>query len=157
VLQDPKFSLNPGLTVGDQIGETWRAHHGGNRSAARRRALDLLAQVQIRDPERVAAYTHQLSGGTGQRVMIALVLAPGPKLLIAEEPASALDATVQAEILRFIDGLVSRLGMGLQLIGHGRRSIPTRAACWCAVPRQSAATADRARRAIRTVTRSGTQ
>ncbi len=119
VLQDPKFSLNPVMTVGDQIAETWRVHNGGNRSTARRKVLDLLAQVQIRDPERVAAaYAHQLSGGMGQRVMIALVLAPGPKLLIADEPTSALDATVQAEILRLIDDLVSRLGMGLLLISH---------------------------------------
>jgi peptide/nickel transport system ATP-binding protein len=119
VLQDPKFSLNPVISVGDQIAETWRVHHGGNRATARRKALDLLAQVQIRNPERVAArYAHELSGGMGQRVMIAMVLAPNPKLLIADEPTSALDATIQAEILRLVDGLVSRLGMGLLLISH---------------------------------------
>ena len=119
VLQDPKFSLNPVMTVGHQIAETWRVHHGGSKSNARRKVLDLLAQVQIRNPERVAAaYAHQLSGGMGQRVMIALVLAPNPKLLIADEPTSALDATVQAEILRLIDDLVSRLGMALLLISH---------------------------------------
>jgi len=119
VLQDPKFSLNPVMTVGHQIAETWRVHHGGSKSNARRKVLDLLAQVQIRNPERVAAaYAHQLSGGMGQRVMIALVLAPNPKLLIADEPTSALDATVQAEILRLIDDLVSRLGMTLLLISH---------------------------------------
>jgi peptide/nickel transport system ATP-binding protein len=84
-----------------------------------RAAIDLLAQVQIRDPQHVAqAYPHELSGGMGQRVMIAMMLAPDPELLIADEPTSALDATVQAEILRLIEDLVSRRGMGLILISH---------------------------------------
>jgi len=82
-------------------------------------AVDLLAQVQIRDPARVArSYPHELSGGMGQRVMIAMMLAPDPELLIADEPTSALDATVQAEILRLMEDLVSRRGMGLMLISH---------------------------------------
>jgi peptide/nickel transport system ATP-binding protein len=81
--------------------------------------LELLSQVQIRDPQRVAtAYPHELSGGMGQRVMIAMMLAPDPELLIADEPTSALDATVQSEILRLIEDLVSRRGMGLILISH---------------------------------------
>ena len=119
ILQDPKFSLNPVMTAGAQIAEAWRAHRGGSRKLAHKAAIDLLAQVQIRDPARVAdAYPHELSGGMGQRVMIAMMLAPDPELLIADEPTSALDATVQAEILRLIEDLVSRRGMGLILISH---------------------------------------
>ena len=119
ILQDPKFSLNPVMTAGAQIAEAWRVHRGGGRKLAEQAAIDLLAQVQIRDPKRVArAYPHELSGGMGQRVMIAMMLAPDPELLIADEPTSALDATVQAEILRLIEDLVSRRGMGLILISH---------------------------------------
>ncbi len=119
ILQDPKFSLNPVMTAGDQIAEAWRAHRKGSWRQARQAALDLLVQVQIRDPGRVAgSYPHELSGGMGQRVMIAMMLAPDPELLIADEPTSALDATVQAEILRLLEDLVSRRGMGLILISH---------------------------------------
>jgi peptide/nickel transport system ATP-binding protein len=119
VMQDPKFSLNPVMTAGAQIAEAWRTHRGGSRKQARDAAVDLLAQVQIRDPGAVAdRYPHQLSGGMGQRVMIAMMLAPDPELLIADEPTSALDATVQAEILRLIEDLVQRRGMGLILISH---------------------------------------
>src|SRR6476646_4204067 len=119
ILQDPKFSLNPVMTAGAQIAEAWRVHRGGSRKLAERAAIDLLAQVQIRDPEHVAkAYPHELSGGMGQRVMIAMMLAPDPELLIADEPTSALDATVQAEILRLLDNLVSSRGMALILISH---------------------------------------
>jgi peptide/nickel transport system ATP-binding protein len=119
ILQDPKFSLNPVMTAGQQIAEAWRAHRKGSRRAAEAAAIDLLAQVQIRNPKRVAgAYPHELSGGMGQRVMIAMMLAPDPELLIADEPTSALDATVQAEILRLLENLVSRRGMALILISH---------------------------------------
>jgi peptide/nickel transport system ATP-binding protein len=119
VMQDPKFSLNPVMTAGAQIAEAWRTHRGGTRRQARDAAVDLLAQVQIRDPGAVAGrYPHQLSGGMGQRVMIAMMLAPDPELLIADEPTSALDATVQAEILRLIEDLVQSRGMGLILISH---------------------------------------
>ncbi len=119
ILQDPKYSLNPVMTAGQQIAEAWRAHRKGSHRAAMAAAVDLLAQVQIRDPARVAgAYPHELSGGMGQRVMIAMMLAPDPELLIADEPTSALDATVQAEILRLLEDLVSRRGMALVLISH---------------------------------------
>jgi peptide/nickel transport system ATP-binding protein len=119
ILQDPKFALNPVMTAGAQIAEPLRRHKGLSRRAARAAAIDLLAQVQIRDPAAVAArYPHELSGGMGQRVMIAMMLAGDPELLIADEPTSALDATVQAEILRLIEDLVARRGMGLILISH---------------------------------------
>ncbi len=119
IMQDPKFSLNPVMTAGAQIEEAVRAHSKAGRREAREKAIDLLAQVQIRDPKRVAdAYPHELSGGMGQRVMIAMMLAPDPELLIADEPTSALDATVQAEILRLLDNLVSSRGMALILISH---------------------------------------
>jgi peptide/nickel transport system ATP-binding protein len=119
ILQDPKYSLNPVMTAGQQIAEAYRAHKKSNRREANQKAVDLLAQVQIRDPARVAqAYPHELSGGMGQRVMIAMMLAPDPEMLIADEPTSALDATVQAEILRLLEDLVARRGMTLVLISH---------------------------------------
>jgi len=119
ILQDPKYSLNPVMTIGQQIAEAWREHKGGSQKAALAAAVDLLQQVKIRDPEQVAKkYPHEVSGGMGQRVMIAMMLAPDPELLIADEPTSALDATVQAEILKLLDELVSQRGMGLILISH---------------------------------------
>ncbi len=119
ILQDPKYSLNPVMTAGQQIAEAWRAHRKGSRREAAQKAIDLLDQVRIRDPARVArAYPHELSGGMGQRVMIAIMLAPDPELLIADEPTSALDATVQTEILRLLEDLVARRGMALVLISH---------------------------------------
>jgi len=119
ILQDPKYSLNPVKTIGIQIAEAWRTHKGGNRREAAEAAANLLEQVKIRNPKAVAAsYPHEVSGGMGQRVMIAMMLAPDPELLIADEPTSALDATVQAEILRLIEELVSERSMGLLLISH---------------------------------------
>jgi len=119
ILQDPKYSLNPVMTIGDQIAEAWRAHNKGGKREAREAAETLLDQVRIRDPRRVLdSYPHEVSGGMGQRVMIAMMLAPNPDMLIADEPTSALDASVQAEILTLIENLVSARGMGLMLISH---------------------------------------
>jgi len=119
VLQDPKFSLNPVMTVGAQIVEAYRLHTGASRRAARARAMEMLEAVRIRDPNRVyAAYPHELSGGMGQRAMIAMMLAPDPALLIADEPTSALDVTVQMQVLGIIDELVTSRGMGLIFISH---------------------------------------
>ena len=119
VLQDPKFSLNPVMPVGDQVAEAWRAHSGASWRESRRRALGMLEAVRIRDPERVyRAYPHEVSGGMGQRVMIAMMLAAGPDLLIADEPTSALDVTVQMQVLAILDDLVTERGMGLVFISH---------------------------------------
>ncbi len=119
ILQDPKYSLNPVKTIGAQVAEAWRTHKGGSKRAAMEAAIALLDQVKIRNPRQVASsYAHEVSGGMGQRVMIAMMLAPDPELLIADEPTGALDATVQAEILRLIEELVSERGMGLILISH---------------------------------------
>jgi peptide/nickel transport system ATP-binding protein len=119
VVQDPKFSLNPVLRVGEQIMETLLLHEAVSRADARRRALAMLEAVRIRDPEGVFdLFPHQLSGGMGQRVMIAAMLIAEPDLLIADEPTSALDVTVQNEVLRILDDLVSARGMGLIFISH---------------------------------------
>lgn len=119
ILQDPKYSLNPVMNIGRQVSEAWRAHKGGSKKQALEAAIHLLDQVKIRNPREVAAsYPHEVSGGIGQRVMIAMMLAPDPELLIADEPTSALDASVQAEILRLIEELVSERNMGLILISH---------------------------------------
>ncbi len=119
VLQDPKFSLNPTMTVGRQIAEAHAAHVGAGAAAARRAALDMLQAVRIDDPERVfRLYPHEVSGGMGQRVMIGMMLIAGPELLIADEPTSALDVTVQVQVLAILDGLVRDRGMGLILISH---------------------------------------
>jgi peptide/nickel transport system ATP-binding protein len=119
VLQDPKFSLNPVMTVGSQIVEAFRINTGASAAASRRKALEMLKAVRIRDPERVySAYPHELSGGMGQRAMIAMMLAPDPDLLIADEPTSALDVTVQMQVLAIIDDLVTSRGLGLIFISH---------------------------------------
>ena len=119
VMQDPKYSLNPVRKIGAQIMETYRLHHGASAGEARRRALEMLEAVQIRDPELVFTYhPHQLSGGMGQRVMIAMMLIAEPDLLIADEPTSALDVTVQNQVLRILDDLVARRGMALIFISH---------------------------------------
>ncbi|MBV0890852.1 ABC transporter ATP-binding protein [Paracoccus sp. Z118] len=126
VMQDPRYSLNPVMTVGRQIAEALRVHGRPSRAEIRKRSLDMLAEVQIRDPERVlTAYPHELSGGMGQRVMIAMMLVTQPELLIADEPTSALDVTVQLEVLRILDDLVRRRGMGLIFISHDLRLVST--------------------------------
>jgi peptide/nickel transport system ATP-binding protein len=119
VMQDPKYSLNPVQTVGKQIEETLLLHIKTSRADARQRTLAMLEAVQIRDPELVhGLHPHQLSGGMGQRVMIAMMLVAEPDLLIADEPTSALDVTVQNEVLRILDDLVRDRGMGLMMISH---------------------------------------
>jgi peptide/nickel transport system ATP-binding protein len=119
ILQDPKYSLDPVMSVGHQIAETHRCHFRSTAKAARAAALEMLEAVHIRDPERVyALYPHQVSGGMGQRVMIAMMLIAGPDLLIADEPTSALDVTVQHQVLAIMDNLVRSRGMGLILISH---------------------------------------
>ena len=119
VLQDPRYALNPSMTVGRQIAETHRMHLHSTRKAARLAALDMLEAVQIRDPQRVYdLYPHEVSGGMGQRAMIAMMLIADPEVLIADEPTSALDVTVQLQILTILDDLVRSRGMGLILISH---------------------------------------
>jgi peptide/nickel transport system ATP-binding protein len=119
VLQDSRFSLNPVMPVGAQIAEAYRAHRRGGRREAREKALAMLEAVRIREPRRVFdLYPHEISGGMGQRAMIAMMLAPDPDLLIADEPTSALDVTVAIEVLSVLDEQVSRRGMGLVLISH---------------------------------------
>lgn len=119
VFQDPMSSLNPVLPIGEQISETIRAHARLARSAARKRAAELLGQVGIPDPHAaLARYPHELSGGMRQRVMIAIALALEPKLLIADEPTTALDVTIQAQVLDLIKRLTRELGTAVMLISH---------------------------------------
>ena len=124
ILQDPKYSLNPVMTIGRQIMETLRTHENVGSGEARQRTLAMLEAVQIRDPERVFdLYPHEVSGGMGQRVMIAMMLVCGPELLIADEPTSALDVTVQLEVLDILDRLVRDRGMGLIFVSHDLRLV----------------------------------
>lgn len=119
IFQDPTTSLNPCFTVGFQLAETLRLHMGMDKSAARRRSVELLEQVGIPAPEsRLSVYPHQLSGGMSQRVMIAMAIACNPKLLIADEPTTALDVTIQAQILDLLRSLQKDRGMALVLITH---------------------------------------
>jgi peptide/nickel transport system ATP-binding protein len=119
VMQDPKFSLNPVMTVGEQIAEALVTHERLPRREVNERIFSMLEAVRINDPKRVAGlYPHEVSGGMGQRIMIAMMLIPEPELLIADEPTSALDVSVQAQVLDIIDDLVTSKGMGLILISH---------------------------------------
>jgi len=119
IFQEPMTSLNPVLRIGEQVAETIREHEGGGRRAIRARVIELLGRVGLPEPERrYRAYPHQLSGGMRQRVMIAIALACGPDLLIADEPTTALDVTIQAQILDLLAELRDELGMALLLISH---------------------------------------
>ena len=119
IFQEPMTSLNPVLTVGRQIGETLRLHQGLSKGKAEERAVEILTLVGIPAPgRRVREYPHQLSGGMRQRVMIAIALACNPKLLIADEPTTALDVTIQAQILDLMRDLKTRLGSAIMLITH---------------------------------------
>lgn len=119
ILQDPKFSLNPIRRVGHQVAETYLRHFPVSRAEARAKTLEMLAAVRIRDPERVHdLYPHEISGGMGQRVMIAMMLLADPDLVIADEPTSALDVTVRLQVLNILDGLVRDRGIGLIMISH---------------------------------------
>jgi peptide/nickel transport system ATP-binding protein len=119
VFQEPMTSLNPVFTIGDQIAAAVLAHAGGSRRAAWDRATEMLDRVQVPSPrERARDYPHQLSGGLRQRAMIALALAPGPQLLIADEPTTALDVTIQAQILDLLRRLQAERGMAVLLITH---------------------------------------
>ncbi len=119
IFQEPMTALNPVFTVGDQIAETLVVHHRASRAEARRQAVELLAAVRIPDPSaRVRDYPHQLSGGQRQRVLIAMALACRPKLVIADEPTTALDVTIQAEILDLLREMRERFNLALLLITH---------------------------------------
>ncbi|ETS31540.1 dipeptide ABC transporter ATP-binding protein [Photorhabdus temperata] len=119
IFQDPMTSLNPCYTVGYQIMEALKVHQGGNRRTRRQRAIDLLTLVGIPDPaSRLDIYPHQLSGGMSQRVMIAMAIACRPKLLIADEPTTALDVTIQAQVIELLLELQQRENMALVLITH---------------------------------------
>jgi dipeptide transport system ATP-binding protein len=119
IFQEPTTSLNPSFTIGYQLAETLMLHEGMDRKAARRRVIELLDQVGIPAPEsRLNAYPHQMSGGMNQRVMIAMAIACNPKLLIADEPTTALDVTIQAQILDLLLSLQRDRGMALILITH---------------------------------------
>lgn len=119
VMQDPKFSLNPVMSIGNQIIEAYRLHSRASKAEAHAKSIEMLQAVAIRDPERVMrAYPHEMSGGMGQRIMIAMMLIPNPEILIADEPTSALDVSVQRQVLEIMDKLVRDRGMGLIFISH---------------------------------------
>jgi len=119
IMQDPKYSLNPVMTVGAQIEEAFLVHRKSSKQEARERTLEMLRAVRIRAPERVyKAYPHEVSGGMGQRIMIAMMMIPKPAIIIADEPTSALDVTVQLQVLAVLDDMISERGMGLIFISH---------------------------------------
>ncbi len=126
VMQDPKFSLNPVIPIGRQLVEAYRAHYPATKQEAETASLKMLDAVHIRESKRVfRAYPHELSGGMGQRAMIAMMLITDPDLLIADEPTSALDVTVQLQVLKIMDELVTERGMGLIFISHDLQLVST--------------------------------
>ncbi|MGA1645906.1 MAG: ABC transporter ATP-binding protein [bacterium] len=126
VMQDPKFSLNPVIPIGRQLVEAYRAHYPVTKREAETASLKMLDAVHIRESKRVfRAYPHELSGGMGQRAMIAMMLITDPDLLIADEPTSALDVTVQLQVLKIMDELVTERGMGLIFISHDLQLVST--------------------------------
>jgi oligopeptide/dipeptide ABC transporter ATP-binding protein len=128
IFQEPMSSLNPVFTVGNQIAEAVRLHQGLSRRAAREKAIEMLRLVEIPEAERrVDEYPHQLSGGMRQRVMIAMALSCHPRVLIADEPTTALDVTIQAQILDLLAGLQQRLGMAMILVTHDLGIVAERA------------------------------
>nr|WP_299503789.1 ABC transporter ATP-binding protein [uncultured Rhizobium sp.] len=119
ILQDPKYSLNPVMTVGEQISETVILHEKVSRKEARARTISMLERVKIRDPQRVFdLYPHEVSGGMGQRIMISMMLIASPSLIIADEPTSALDVTVRQQVLSILDELVVERNIGLIFVSH---------------------------------------
>ncbi|MBN7806471.1 Stage 0 sporulation protein KD [Agrobacterium sp. DSM 25558] len=119
ILQDPKYSLNPVMSIGEQISETVILHERASKKEARERTLSMLERVQIRDPQRVFdLYPHEVSGGMGQRIMISMMLIASPSLIIADEPTSALDVTVRQQVLSILDDLVTERNIGLIFISH---------------------------------------
>ncbi|MEO8118220.1 MAG: ABC transporter ATP-binding protein [Rhodoferax sp.] len=119
IMQDPKYSLNPVMRIGDQIAEAFLAHHKGGRAEAHERTLAMLEAVRIREPQRVfKLYPHEVSGGMGQRIMIAMMLIQSPEIVIADEPTSALDVSVRLQVLSVLDDLVNERGLGLIFISH---------------------------------------
>jgi oligopeptide/dipeptide ABC transporter ATP-binding protein len=128
IFQEPMTSLNPVFTIGNQIGEAIRLHQGLGKKETRAKTIEMLRLVKIADPEsRVDSYPHQLSGGMRQRVMIAMALSCNPNLLVADEPTTALDVTIQAQILELIKELQQRMGMALLLITHDLGVVAERA------------------------------
>lgn len=119
VMQDPKYSLNPVVKVGEQIAEAYLAHHKASRAEARERVMEMLAKVHIRDPQRVYhLYPHEVSGGMGQRIMIAMMVITNPQVIIADEPTSALDVSVRQQVLSVLQELVEQQEMGLIFVSH---------------------------------------
>lgn len=119
IMQDPKYSLNPVVKVGDQIAEAYLAHHKASRAEAYEQVLAMLDRVHIRDPKRVYhLYPHEISGGMGQRIMIAMMVITRPEVIIADEPTSALDVSVRLQVLSVLEELVEQQSMGLIFVSH---------------------------------------